>query len=554
MAKFDYSQFEDPDVTPPPPPRGGGRGRAGIPGGGGSVVGAIVAVVLVVAFAYGGYYWFVKRVVVNAGEVLVLMRKDGSKSLPGDQIIIPTREGYHEGDEVWQERYGDANGILEEVMRPGTDFISPFDFEREIFKVRTIPSGKVGIVVRKFGEPLPPDRVLARKDRNERGPLAEPLAPGQYPEYSNPYAYDIIEVDPVNIDEGFRGIITVVAGTPAQKRNTSLVDNNERGVQEITEPSGFRYVNPFERRLTPISTKSQRFEMSDGSGQGVIRFPSADSFEISLEGFVEWKIDPERLPLTYVQYSEGGDLIPILQERVILPYARSFCRLVGSRYTARDLISGDKRLEFQKEFEELLRKACSSQGIIIDQALVRDIQPPRAITELISERAQAKEEIAALMQQIEVAKSTVKLIVQEETAKQNQSIGDANKEVVTVVADAERKRNVALTQAQQRLEVAKLRLEAAQKQAEALVSRGQAEADIILLNRKAEAEPLQRQIAAFGDGASYARFFFYQQVAPSMKSILTNSDGVFADIFQQFNAPPAQAAPGSAERLAGEGR
>ena len=61
-----------------------------------------------------------------------------------------------------------------------------------------------------------------------------------------------------------------------------------------------------------------------------IRFPSSDGFDIKLEGFVEWSVDPEKLPLTYSQYAEGHELLPFLEAKVILPYGRSFCRLAGS--------------------------------------------------------------------------------------------------------------------------------------------------------------------------------------------------------------------------------
>ena len=60
---------------------------------------------------------------------------------------------------------------------------------------------------------------------------------------------------------------------------------------------------------------------------------------------------------------------------------------------------------------------------------------------------------------------------------------------------------------------------------------------VILLNKTAEAEPLHQQVEAFGDGNAYAQYFFYQRVAPSVKSILSNTDGVFADLFKQFVAP-----------------
>src|SRR5688500_5854100 len=128
-------------------------------------------------------------------------------------------------------------------------------------------------------------------------------------------------------------------------------------------------------------------------------------------------------------------------------------------------------------------------------------------------------------------------------AEQNRSIGEANTQVVKIVATAEQARDVAVTKAEEQLAVAKLRLEAAEKQAEAIVSRGQAEADVVLLQKRAEAEPLRQQVTAFGDGNTYARFFYYQKIAPSIKSILTTTDGPFAELFKQYDAPPGGTPP-----------
>jgi len=96
---------------------------------------------------------------------------------------------------------------------------------------------------------------------------------------------------------------------------------------------------------------------------------------------------------------------------------------------------------------------------------------------------------------------------------------------------------VALTKAQQELAVAKLQLQAAQQQADALIAQGRAEANVVLLQKQAEADPLRQQVAAFGDGNAYAQYFFFQKLAPSVKSILTNTDGPFADLFHQLSAP-----------------
>src|SRR5262245_25779132 len=273
------------------------------------------------------------------------------------------------------------------------------------------------------------------------------------------------------------------------------------------------------------------------SGAEAIQFPSSDSFDIRLEGFVEWAVMPDQLPETYVKYSEGAELIPLLERTIILPYARSFCRLVGSQYNARDFISGDTKLKFQQEFEHRLREAGATQGVAIRQALVRDIIPPEAIKEPINEREIAKERILQYEQQIKYAQTEAERAKQEELVKQNAAVGETQKQVVTIVKQAQQESEVALTQARQQLAVARLHLEAAQQQAEALVARGQAEANVILLKKQAEAEPLKQQIAAFGGGDAYARYFFYQRIAPAIKSILSNTEGPLADLFKQFTAP-----------------
>ena len=145
------------------------------------------------------------------------------------------------------------------------------------------------------------------------------------------------------------------------------------------------------------------------SWKDAITFPSYDSFDIKLEGVIEWRVNREQLAKIFVEYGEGNELIPLLQERVIIPQARSLCRLVGSKYHAREFISGESKLEFQKEFENEMRAACEKNGVLIDQALIRDIIPPQQIKQPINEREIAKQTILTLRQQIQVAKSSAEL-------------------------------------------------------------------------------------------------------------------------------------------------
>src|SRR5207237_9279822 len=188
--------------TPPPLPRrpeaysGGRGGRDGPPRSladwfsrrpkGGPVFLAQIALALLVI--YGAYFWFERRIVVDPDKVLVLVKKDGGRSLPGDQVVIPDPKNYPGGPEAWEKVYADANGIQEAVYLTGTYFFSPFDYERSVEKIAEIHPGKVGVAIRLFGDPLPEGQVLADPGKLQRGPLPGVLQPGKYPQYSNPHA------------------------------------------------------------------------------------------------------------------------------------------------------------------------------------------------------------------------------------------------------------------------------------------------------------------------------------------------------------------------------
>src|SRR5581483_6263832 len=235
-----------------------------------------------------------------------------ARSLPDNQIIIPRppdpkdKAAYNQ----WEKKYGDCNGILEQVYPEGTYFaFSPWDFERYVIDIgnANIPTDKVGLVVKKFGQPLDPGQVLADPNRDQRGPLPTILQPGtRNNDYANPWAYEIKLVPPVQVDPGHRGVVAIMAGKQPANPDDYLVKPGEEGVQPDAEPEGLRFVNLFQKRVRPVSIQSQRFEMT---GADTITFPSSDSFDIKMEGFVEWSIIPKELPLRYVQYGYGGDLI-----------------------------------------------------------------------------------------------------------------------------------------------------------------------------------------------------------------------------------------------------
>lgn len=501
-----------------------------------------IAVIPVLLLLGVGYWWFVQRVEVRAGEVLILVRKVG-ESLPSvskdgralseavrGQVVLHPKLLEELGEEPDSVRY---KGIVYGVLPEGRYFYDPFSWQRIKRHAIVIGQDEVGIRVRKYGKPLPAGKIVATEP-DERGPLAEVLMPGRY--NINPYAYEVKRVKPVRIGPGFVGVQRLYHGDEPENPNDWVVRGGERGVQPDVLPPGLYYNNPYVRRIELIDVRSHTLDLRGGDA---IRFPSSDSFEIVVEATVEYAISQDKAPYVMVAIGDHADI----EEKLILPYARGLSRIEGSKLLAREFISGQMRTAFQSAFFEGLREQCAAQGIEVRATPIRRIEPPGAIANPISDRQVADQQIRQYENEEKVAEAQARLVEQEEMQTQNQAIGQANREVVTITKEAEKNKSIALTEANKRLEVAKLDLEAARENAAALLSRGTAAAEVITLRYEAEAKPLGEAVRAFGGGDAYAQYFFYQKLGPALKSVLASTDGPFADIFRSLSESQGAAVP-----------
>ena len=491
--------------------------------------------------------WFVIRVEVRANELLVLVNKTGQTLPPeladdfGDQVVLypalVQAIAAHTGESEDQVRNG-YKGIRYEVFTEGRYFPNPYSYKRIKMPATIMSQNEMGVLVRKFGKPLPFPKTVATEP-DERGPVAEILGPGtRHP--INLLAHEVQKFPAVQISEGHVGVVTLLSGNDPKKKNTYTVEPGEKGVQRRTLAPGLEYYNPYLKRIEIVDVRSHKYDML---GDGAIHFPSNDSFTITIEGTIEWAIRPDHVAEVTVAYGDEEDIL----DKIILPNTRSISRIQGSKLQAREFISGKTRTAFQGRWYSELKSECWGQGIDIKSALVRDIQPPAEIAALISQREQADQEVDRYTNQMEEARAEAELVTQQELQGQNRDIGDARREVVTVTKQAEQRQVVAVTAANRELEVAKLALQAAEKEASALLARGRAQANVVLLEYQARAEPLQRAVRAFGDGTTYAQMFFLQKVAPAIQSILSNTEGPFAEIFKQFQTYPQTPAKGGAQ-------
>jgi hypothetical protein len=265
----------------------------------------------------------------------------------------------------------------------------------------------------------------------------------------------------------------------------------------------------------------------------IIRFPSLDGFDITMEGTIEWYIDAARVSEVFVKYVDTREVITCITEDIILPNARAYSRIEGSKHLARDFIGGITREKFQEEFLAGVKKSCAAQGVVIQSALVRQISPPDAIAKPIKDR-----EIAIRMrdmyEQQKERERQQKLLSMEEKMKERKTMTTlADADASVAITKATQEKEVAVIQAEREFEVAKLQLQAAQNLAEAIVSAGKAKADVIVFKNAAEAQGLKNAAAAFGDGHTYVRYLMNQKLAPSITYVLSNTDGPFADLLRR---------------------
>lgn len=507
-----------------------GSGRRG-PSSGASLLKMLAPLVVVglVLVAYN-----VTLIDVGSGQIAVLTRKIGKDLVNGDEIA-PTPE--HKGPQ-------------RDVLTEGRYFRNPYVWSWKVVPQVEIASGETGVRISLTGDDPGYGEFLARVDgkgeATTKGIVPGVLNPGRYP--INPYLYTVEKHQPTTIPAGYQGVVTNLAAPLAKEANTLLVAANERGVQKQTLEPGTHYLNPYVTRVDLVDCRSQRFNLGQEDDMG---FPSKDGFWVSLDGVIEFRVNPEKAADVYVLFnrSENGPQIDEeIVQTVIMPNARSFCRLQGSNSSGREFIQGETRSAFQKAFEAEMQKACEPLGIEIIQALITTIRPPEKIAEPVRKREIAKQEELQYKQQTLQQESEQKLAVEKAMVSQKQALVTADQDIVKTTTKAEEDQQVALTLANQQLAVAQLKLDASLDESLAITARGQAAADVVRFENEAEAAGWQTAVQAFsGDGRAYARYVLYQKLSGAWRRMMVNTaDSPMMKILDAFteNTDVAVAAPG----------
>jgi regulator of protease activity HflC (stomatin/prohibitin superfamily) len=471
------------------------------------IIGALAASVV--------FFWFFCRIEPGAGEIAVLIRKTG-ENLPAGQVIALEAK---------------QKGIQLKVLPEGRYFRNPYTWSWRIERILDVPAGKLGVMTRLFGAELPPGEIIA--EAGQRGIVQEIIRPGK--ERINPYAYNVALFDAINIRPGHVGVMNALTGkdvlnnqVPEVERNTFMVEEGLKGVLSRVLDPGTYYLNPYIYNVVEVNLQSQRFDMS---GTDVINFLTLDGFTVTVDGYIEFGIQRDEAAFLTHRIGDMDDII----KKLILPRARGFSRIEGSKHPAVNFIVGETRQKFQNDLEAHLRAKTKGWGVDIKAVGVRKVIPPDEIASITRDRELAVQDAAKYEQQIVQAKSKAELTKQEMLAIQNREKVEADTKRIRAVIDAEQDQSVRLISAQKELDVAKVEYEAALFQAEAVILMADGEKDAIKAKNEAEAAVLRNQVTALGGGANFARYTLYEKIGPNVSSVLSSDseDGV-GGIFNTF--------------------
>ncbi|MFC1497707.1 SPFH domain-containing protein [Verrucomicrobiota bacterium] len=448
------------------------------------------------------FIWFGCRIEPRANEIAVLIKKTG-ENLPAGEIMAPNQKG-----------------IQLKVLAEGRHFRNPYTWGWKMHKVVDIPSGKLGVKTRLYGNDLPEDRIIAAE--NTKGILSDVLRPGKY--RINPYAYQLDLFDAITIRPGHVGVVTALTGQDVlnndikpELRNLFVVGPDMKGVIANVLDPGTYYLHPYMVSVVEVNLQSQRFEMS---GSDVIAFLTLDGFTVTVEGTIEFSLTRKDAALLTHRVGDMDDIT----KKVIMPRARGFSRIEGSKHPAIDFIVGETRQKFQNELESHLRNKCVDWGVDIKSVLIRKIIVPQEIASISRNREVARQDAKKYEQQLEQAKSKAELTRQEMLAIQNKERVQADTARIMDVIKARQDQEVRVIAAKKDLEVAKVNYEAAAFTAESILLMASGEQDAIRAKNIAEANVLGQKVRAFDSGMNLSRYIFYQRIGPRIRSVISSDE------------------------------
>jgi len=262
-----------------------------------------------------------------------------------------------------------------------------------------------------------------------------------------------------------------------------------RGTLAGTLYPGIHYVTPLIEKVELFNTRDQLFttgvtedQLAKGNAKGEpLHVQAKEGLTLGLAITVRYQLDPKRLD--YVE----ANLPQPLEKEIVPPVVATAWRELVPNYTVREVFSA-KREEVRQRATELIRKRLASDGIVVKEVMLRDIELPQEYAKGLESLLLKEQENDRMGVETEIHQKQVKV-----------AEADAEAQKVTEVKQAEGQAAVRVLQAKgesdamqymlplKEKQIQQSKLEA-QARKEATVQNAEAAGEAKLIDSKAEAE------------------------------------------------------------------
>lgn len=161
-------------------------------------------------------------------------------------------------------------------------------------------------------------------------------------------------------------------------------------VRDAELRSGLHFVNPL-AKIEILSIRTEQYTMSIAPLEGQVKGDDSissltkEGLDINIDFTALYRLDEPKASDIYREV--GLDYVG----KLIRPEIRGVIRDVVSQYEAKELYS-DKRQEASARIATLLKERVESRGLIIDEAVIRNVQLPASLTKAIQEKLASEQE------------------------------------------------------------------------------------------------------------------------------------------------------------------
>jgi regulator of protease activity HflC (stomatin/prohibitin superfamily) len=161
-------------------------------------------------------------------------------------------------------------------------------------------------------------------------------------------------------------------------------------VRDVELKSGFHLINPL-TSVEHMSIRTEQYTMSIAPAEGQVKGDDSissltkEGLDVNIDFTALYRLEEDRAAEIYREV--GLDYVG----KLIRPEIRGVIRDVVSQYEAKDLYS-EKRQEASIRMEAMLKERLEGRGIIIEQAVIRNVQLPASLAKAIQEKLASEQE------------------------------------------------------------------------------------------------------------------------------------------------------------------